>query len=105
VLTDEDFRNIGRDNPNIANRLLALAEQAVKSGEPIPNPFDLISGELVKPKEVIEPLPDPHKFIGEAKLRHEQAKALCEKYPELKKLEYDDLVEKFKLFRSEQFVT
>ena len=104
-LSDEDIRKIGQENPNVANKLLALAEQCVKAGEPIPNPFTLISGELVKPKEELDSIPDPHQFIGEAKLRHEQAKALCEQYPELKRLDYDELVEKFKLFRSEQFTT
>lgn len=104
-LTDDQIRKIGQENPNIANKMVALAEQSVKSGSSIPNPFDHIKSELLVPKDSLEPLPNPNEFIGEAKLRHEQAKELCSKYPELKKLDYDALVSQMKLFRSEQFTT
>jgi hypothetical protein len=90
-LTDEEIRKIKEENPDVMTTLLRHAEQTVREGRPAPNPFDFIKSSLLIPKEKMEAVPDPRDHIKEAELRHNQAKELVTQYPELKKLNADEI--------------
>jgi len=96
-LSNEDIKRIGQENRQTIEELLQAAEKSFKGEAQPPNPFDFLQSDLLTPKAEIENIPDPKTFIGSSE-RYEQAKELCEKYPELKDLDFKTVKEKFGLF-------
>ena len=96
-LSDDDIKRIGQENRQTIEELLQAAEKSFKGEIPPPNPFDFLQSDLLTPKSEIENIPDPKTFVGSSE-RYEQAKELCERYPELKELDFKTAREKFGLF-------
>lgn len=102
-LSNDNIEKIGQENPQVVDEILKQAEKSFISGEAPPNPFDYLKGDLIKPKENLEPLPPLNLFTKEAEERHQHAKELVSRYPELKELDFDDIQKQFELFSSESY--
>ena len=95
-LNDEDLGAIAKENGQAIIKILRVAERAFEGKTGPPNPFDFLQSELLIPKTETAGAPNPQEFI--APEWHAQAKELCEKYPELKQLDFQTMKEKFNLF-------
>ncbi len=102
-LSNDDIEKIGQENPQVVDEILKQAEKCFISGEAPPNPFDYLKGDLIKPRGNLEPLPPLNLFTKDAEERHQHAKELVARYPELKELDFDDIQKQFELFTSEPY--
>ncbi len=102
-LRDEDLKEIEQENRDTIERLVKSAEKSFNGETLPPNPFDFLQSELLSPKADVKNIPDPKQFIGSSQ-RYEEAKELCEKYPELKQLDFKTTKEKFGLFDGYDYV-
>lgn len=101
-LSEADIRMIVNENrPTIEKFEQAAKKAFLQEGEP-PNPFDFLKHPLLHQKAEGAAVPDPKNFFD--KERYEQAKELCEKYPELKELDFESAKEKFGLFDGHDYI-
>ncbi len=108
-LTDENLRTIAHENSEAKKKFIKASEQSfisqgIISGSPIPNPYDYFKNVLLQPKKEMGDLPNPVLFISGASERHEQAKALCAKYPELKNMSSKKIYQQFGLFHADKLI-
>lgn len=103
-LGDEDVIAIARENKQTIEELLQAAEAAFKENRPAPNPYDFLQSDQLMPKDQLGELPNPRKFVGSSE-RYEQAKHLCERYPDLKQLNFNEVKTKFHLFDAHDYLS
>lgn len=103
-LSNEDIETIGRENPKAVDKILEQALECLISGDAPPNPFDYLKSDLIKPRAAMEPPPPVNLFTKDAEERHEHAKKLVSRNPELKSLDYDKTKMQFELFSSEPYI-
>ena len=101
-ISKEDIRRIAKENKPAIENFIQAAKRAFLGGGDRPNPFDFLQHPRLQQKAEKAAVPDPKSFVDQE--RYEQAKQLCEKYPELKQLDIDKIRQQFVLFNGDQYL-
>ena len=97
------LREIARANFQTLNELTAAAQAAFASRGPAPDPFDFLHSPLLRRREGAEQPPDPRQYAGSAEW-YEEARMLCERFPQLRGLDFAALKERFGLFHGYDYL-
>jgi len=102
-ISDEDIEELTRQNTQTIKELLQAARKAFDGEAKAPNPFDYLQGDKLEPKSQLKNIPNPKNHAGASK-RYDQARKLCNQFPELEELDFKDIKAAFHLFDGHDYL-
>ncbi len=96
-LHKNDLRTIERENFQPFNELVDAANRAFEGSAPAPNPYDFLQSSLLKQHPGSGAPPDPRNFVGSSE-KYQEAKMICDRFPQLYTLDFATLKKQFGLF-------